>query len=276
MNAVLRRTFPYALSAPVLTAAATVLAGAGVLAGPAVTAALGGMLLGFVLPGLALTGLLFRRRTLTAVDRTVLAPALSRAVLIVSGLILYVAGVRLDRTAWTLAAAGTTLAVLAAGAVSGRLRPATEDQQPGPPPGPFAPWAPKQRVTAAPLARQLAPMMLVLALLAGAGYLSHLSSAYSYDVTVTTLSAVPPGPADGSGRRVVRLSASGLLAEDGPYTVAVTGPDGTRLAERTVPVPDSGSWQANLRLPAADRLTVRLFRAGDTVAYRTLLIAAAE
>jgi hypothetical protein len=234
------------------------------------------MLLGFVLPGLALTGLLFRRRTLTAVERTVLAPALSLAVLIVSGLILYVAGVRLDRTAWTLAAAGTTLAVLAADAVTGRLRPATEDHQAGPPPGRFAPWAPKQRVTAAQLIRQLTPMMLVVALLAGAGYLSHLSSAHSYDVTVTTLSAVPPGPADASGRRVVRLSASGLVAADGPYTVAVTDPAGTRLAERTVPVPDSGSWQANLRLPAADRLTVSLFRAGDTVAYRTLLIATAE
>ena len=56
----------------------------------------------------------------------------------------------------------------------------------------------------------------------------------------------------------------------------VSRPDGTRLAERTVAVTGSGRWQATLRLPAADRLTVALFRARDTVAYRTLYLAAEE
>jgi hypothetical protein len=287
VNAVLRRTVPYALSTPVVTAVVTVLSAAGVLAGTAVTAVLGGMLLGFVLPGLALTWLIFRYRTLTAVERTVLAPGLSLAVLILSGLVLYAAGVPLDRTSWTLAAAGTTLTVLALRAlpVRDRLRKEAAAARTAiistigagaPPPGPLAPWSPKQKVTAIQLVRQVTPMVLVVAILAGAGYLSYLSSDHSYDVTVTTLSAAPPGTADSSGQRVLALSASGLVAGDGPYTVAVTDPAGTRLAERTVPVQGSGTWQANLRLPAADRLTVSLFRAGDTIAYRTLHIAAEE
>jgi hypothetical protein len=301
VNAVLRRTVPYALSTPAVTAAATVLSAAGVLAGPAATAVLGGMLLGLVLPGLALTWLIFRYRTLTAVERTVLAPALSLAVLIISGLILSVAGFPLDRMSWTLAAAGTTLAVLALKAVPERVWQGEEDDEAEPAdarteiipvvrggapppapaarrplPGPFAPWSPKQKVTAVQLVRQLTPMVLVVAILAGAGYLSYISSDHSYDVTVTTLSAAPPAAADGSGQRVVALSASGLVAADGPYTVLVTDPGGTRLAERTVPVAESGRWQANVRLPAADRLTVGLFRAGDTSAYRTLYIAAEE
>jgi hypothetical protein len=298
MNAVLtrtavRRAVPYALSPPVSTAVVTVAAGAGVLAGPAATAVIGGMLLAFVLPGLALTALIFRYRRLTAVERTVLAPALSLAVLVIAGLVLYVAGFPLDRTSWTLAAAGTTLAVLALKAVPERVWQGEEEDddaeaptriipvvrdgdRPPAPPGPFAPWSPKQRVRAVQLVRQLAPMLLVAALLAGAGYLSLISSQHSYDVTVTTLAAAPPAPADASGQRDVAVSASGLVAADGPYTVVVSRPDGTRLAERTVAVTGSGSWQATLRLPATDRLTVGLFRAGDTVAFRTLYLAAEE
>ena len=124
------------------------------------------------------------------------------------------------------------------------------------------------------LARQLTPMILVLAVLAGAGYLSFVSSYESYDVTVTALSAEPPGPIGVSGDRTVEVTASGLLADDGPYTVAVTDPDGARILERAVAVDGAGTWTAALTLPAAERLTVGLFRAGDTTAYRTLIVAA--
>ena len=188
-------------------------AAAGVLAGPSPTAIAGGMLLGFVLPGLALTEVLFRRRTLSPVERIVLAPALSLAVLIVSGLLLYVAGVHLDRTSWTLAAAGVALVVAAAdrGGAAGRAGPATTNRprsdelarggdRPDPParageaatefipvirdgdahpsmppktpralPGPFAPWSAEHKVEVRRLLRQLLPMILVVAVLAGAG-----------------------------------------------------------------------------------------------------------
>ena len=50
------------------------------------------------------------------------------------------------------------------------------------------------------------------------GYLSFVSSRASYDVTVTTLSAAPPGPVNTAGNRVVEVTASGLVAGDGPYT----------------------------------------------------------
>lgn len=283
MNAVLTRTLPHARSVPALTAVVTLASAAAVLAGPAPLAVPGGLLLGLVLPGLALNALIFRYRTLSAVERTVLAPALSLAVLIISGLILYVAGFPLDRTSWTLAATAVTLAVLGLKAVPERIwpgenpAPAEERTQirPRVRPGPFAPRPAGQQVPRGRLARQLTPMVLVVAILAGAGYLSFVSSQRSYEVTVTALSAAPPGPADTTGARTVEISASGLVAADGPYTVRVTGPDGTWLAERTVPAGGSGSWRSRLRLPAAQRLTVALFRAGDTIAYRTLYLAAA-
>jgi hypothetical protein len=322
MNAQLTRGLTY-LTTPVLTAVVTVASAAAALAGPAPLAVAGGLLLGFVLPGLALTAIIFRNRTLSAVEHTVLAPALSLAVLVVCGLVLYVAGFALGRVSWTLAVAGATLLALGLRAVPDRVWQGEESEYeyeyvdaaepdeerpraavgaetvrihlgadtrtevipvvPGPAPvgrkprvlpGPFAPWSPEQRVRRGQLARQLLPMVLVLAVLAGAGYLSFVSSYRSYDVTVTALSAEPPGRIGVSGDRTVEVTASGLVAEDGPYTVTVTGPDGARVLERPVAVDGDGTWTAALTLPAAERLTVGLFRAGDTTAYRTLIIAA--
>lgn len=323
MNAVVTRGLAV-LTPGVRTAVTTVSCAAAVLAGPAPLAVAGGLLLAFVLPGLALSAIIFRNRTLSPVERTVLAPALSLAVLVTGGLLLYVAGFALNRTSWTLAVAGATLLALALKAVPDRVWQGEESEfeyeyveagelpdrertpssvgaetvriqlggdmptetiaavrdrppaAPAPrvPPGPFAPWSPEQRVRRGQLARQLLPMVLVLAVLAGAGYLSFLSSDESYDVTVTTLSAEPPGPIGVSGDRVVEVTAAGLVAGDGPYTVAVTDPAGARLVERAVAVDADGTWTAALTLPSARRLTVGLFRAGDTTAYRTLVIAA--
>ena len=93
---------------PLLTGARPVAAAAGVLVGPPPTAIAGGLLLGV-------------RAARAGADRAPVPasdaqprwngpcsrPALSLATLIVSGLLLYVAGFRLDRTSWTLAAAGS-------------------------------------------------------------------------------------------------------------------------------------------------------------------------
>jgi hypothetical protein len=290
VNAVVNRAVSV-LTVPVLLAVVTVGAGAAVL------------------PGLALTDLLFRHRTLSAVERTVLAPALSLAVLVVSGLLLYVAGVKLDRVSWTLAAGGVTLVALAVTAVPERvwrgeadedepvlatvgaaqdapteLIPVIRDGDPPPPkvrprpvpPGPFAPRSPEQKLEIRQVLRQLLPMVLVLTVLAGAGYLSYVSSHESYDVTVTSLSAAPPGPVTAAGVHSVEVTAGGLVADDGPYTLRITGTSGAELGERAVVVDRDGVWSAVLSLPADQRVTLGLFRAGDVVAYRTLIVAEAQ
>jgi hypothetical protein len=119
-------------------------------------------------------------------------------------------------------------------------------------------------------------MVLVLAVLAGAGYLSYVSSHESYDVTVTSLSAAPPGPVTAAGVHSVEVTAGGLVADEGPYLLRVTDSVGGQLTERTVAVDDDGVWSAVLALPADERVTVGLFRAGDVVAYRSLIVAAAQ
>ena len=277
MNAVASRVVACAVSMPALVAVATVASAAGVLGGPQAAAIVGGVLLGFVLPGLALTALIVRHRTLSAVERTVLAPAFSLAVLVLAGLILQVAGLALDRTSWTLATGGVTLAVLGLRAVPRAVRSGEEDGEPGdarPLPGLFAARPPRQKVRAVQLVRQVSPLLLVLAILGGAGYLSFVGSQRSYEVTVTALSAAPPGDTDAAGARTVDLAASGLVPADGPYRMTVTDPTGAQVLEQAVPFDADGTWRVTLRLPSAQRLTVSLFRARDTAAYRTLSIAA--
>ncbi|MFC3386146.1 DUF1616 domain-containing protein [Couchioplanes azureus] len=285
----------------------TVAAGAAVLAGPGPLPVAGGMLLGFVLPGMALTGALFPGRTLSPVERTLLAPALSLGALVVAGLGIHLTGADLDRLSWTVATVGVTLVGLLVAVLRPRLSAAAPaGQEEAAPAGEALPVLPLSErdaeavaeahtiaMSVAPveaarepaateqsprlrLARQLLPLALVLAILGGASWLSFGTSRELYDTEVTALSAAPPGPVDSRGNRTVTVSATGLLAEDAPYTLTVTGTPGTAPSRRTITVGADGTWSENLSVPGDERTTVSLFRAGDTSAYRTLYISAAE
>jgi hypothetical protein len=275
------------------TAALAVVSGAAVLYAPRPLAVACGLLLGFVLPGLALLEVLFRRRALTTVERAVLTPALSMGVLIVAGLLIHVTGLPIDRLAWTVA----TVVVTVAAVITAPLLPArrvravqTVGAPAAPPPPldevadahtivmsvvPVAPVAGEEQ-TRRRLLRQLLPLVVVAAVLGGASWLSFATSRDTHHTVVTALSAAPPGPVDSAGNRTVRVSATGLLAADGPYTIRVTGPAGTATVERTVAVTGDGSWSETLSLPGTRRLTVNLYRSGDTTAYRTLFISAVD
>ncbi|GAA3919207.1 hypothetical protein [Actinoplanes auranticolor] len=298
-----------------VVAALAVAAGAAVLFAPQALAIAGGLLLGFVLPGMALLGVLFRRRALTAVERTVLTPALSMGVLIVAGLAIHVLGLRIDRLAWTVATVGVTLAAV----VATRLLPprrvrATESAEPQVRPVgeklvrigggentvrlplngmaeantvvmsivPAVLEEDEQRAAAEEkarrrrLLRQFLPLVAVAAVLAGASWLSFTTSRATHDTVVTALSATPSGRVNAAGNRTVRVSASGLVASDGPYTISVTGPSGTATLRRTVSVIGDGTWSDALSMPGAQRMTVSLYRFGDTTAYRTLYISAVD
>jgi hypothetical protein len=303
-------------------AAVTVAAAVGVLAGPPAVAVVGGLLLGLVLPGVALSAVLFRGRALTGVERSVLAPALSLAVLVVAGLVVYASGFALDRPAWTSATAlvtllalvapaiplprGTAARVAAARAVEDEItvlaaaanlavedaaRPIGEQRvrlTPGPEPDgdrvrvllppmvvPVVDVGRPGKLPLRRIARQLVPMVLVLAVLGGAGWLSVVSSRTSYDATVTALSATPPALADTAGNRTVVVTATGLVAAYGPYRMTVVEAGGVGTRTVPVPVPSGGTWTARLPVGRA-RTTLTLYRAGEAAAYRTLYIAAAE
>lgn len=304
MNALLRR---------VVAGAVTVAAGAAVLVGPGPAAIVGGLLLAFVLPGLALIGVFFRRRDLTTVERIVLTPALSMGTLIVAGLAVHVAGVRIDRVSWTVATAVVTLVAVIAPWVSTLYAP---EPEPGPEPAAAAgpggarparadvgertvriphrlpqdatvvisiaeiedavDVAAQEKAGRRRLVRQLLPLALVALVLGGAGWLSFSTSRTTHNTTVTALWATPSGPVNAAGNRRVKVSADGLLADEGPYQVRVLTAAGKVALTRTVPVTGDGSWTEALSLPGAQRMTVSLYRAGDTTAYRTLYLSAVD
>jgi hypothetical protein len=245
-------------------AALAVAAGAAVLVAPRPVAVAGGLLLGFVLPGTALLGALFPRRTLSPAEQTVLAPALSMGVLITTGLAGHGLGLRLDRLTWTVATVGVTLVAVVVAQLRGRWSAPDE-------PAPHQPRPDVRR-----LVRQALPLALVAAVLGGSGWLSFDTSRSSHDTVVTALSATPSGPVNAAGNRTVRVTASGLLAGEGPYTVRVTGTARTPTVERTVAVTAAGTWTAALSMPGGQRMTVNLYRSGDTTAYRTLSVSAVE
>jgi hypothetical protein len=293
-----------------IVAALTVAAAAAVLFGPLPLAVAGGLLLGFVVPGWALLGVFFRHRELTAVERTVLTPALSMGLLILAGLAVNLVGLPINRIAWASATAGVTLIAL----LTAALWPAKPRAAGKPEPRPvgekltrievgeqtvrlperavgesatvvmtIVPATPEdEQETAAEekarrrrLVRQLLPLVAVVAILGGASWLSFGTSQATYDTAVTALSAAPPGPVGTDGNRAVRVSASGLVGSDGPYTVTVTGVGATTV-RRSVAVGADGTWAETIPMPADTRMTVRLYRAGDSTAYRTLAISAVD
>ncbi|MET8151486.1 DUF1616 domain-containing protein [Actinoplanes sp. NPDC049668] len=286
-----------------VVAALTVAALAAVLLGHQVVAIAGGLLLAFVLPGLALIGAIFPRRELSTVERIVLTPALSMGVLILSGLAIHVAGLPIDRASWSVATGGVTLVALAVAWLAPR-------RAPEPPAAPAAPAHPgaggaaarlphgagqdatvvisiaevEEAVEAAEqekagrrrLVRQVLPLALVLLVLGGAGWLSFETSRTTHDTAVTALWAGPSGPVDRAGNRTVQVSAKGLLPQDGPYTLRVLSAAGKVVLTRPVTANADGTWTAALRLPGAQRMTVNLYRAGVDTAYRTLYLSAVD
>lgn len=274
-----------------LLAGATVVAGALVLSGVRVLMVLGGLPLALILPGLALNALFFDRPAgpasaerivlvdrpgrpapaervrpsdrpgrLAPVERILLVPALSLGTLVLGGLLVWAARAPLHRVAWLALTGGVTLAGLAAVAVRERRRPT-------------ATAAPGVRLKRPhPLAHVL-PAALAVLLLAGATWLSLATSIRSHDVTVTTLSVVPPGPADATGDRSVQVDATGLAAGVDAYTLKVTS---TSVNTSTpVTADENGGWTSALRLPANERLTLALYRTGETTPMRTVIIASA-
>ncbi len=285
-----------------VVAAATAVSAALVLFTPRPIAAAGGLLLGFVLPGAALTEALFPRRVLTRIERILLAPALSLAMLVVGGLLLYVCRAPLNRVSWTAFLAGVTVLALVVPLLP-RRRSSTAPADPGvsaPEPASAAPVVSAAPASAAHtvvmqvvpvetaeqvaadraagrtrLIRQLLPLVLVVAILGGAGWLS-LGTSLATDNTsaVTALSASPPAPADADGNRTVVVKATGLRTADAPYRVIVSSVTGTTARSRTVSPDADGEWTETVTIPADRRVTIGLYRADDDTVYRTISIAA--
>jgi hypothetical protein len=236
--------------------------------GPLVLSLPAGLLLAFVLPGLALGEAIFRpgRKDVGLAERAVLVPSLSLAVLVLGGLGLWSVGGHLNRASWTMVCAVATL--IATGVAYYRTLRAGE------PSGGHSVSTPAAKpVLQERLIREVLPLTLAVLLVAGAGVWSYADSVNTYDIAVSSLSAQPPGPVDSAGNRVVQVSATGLASADGPWRMVWIGDSGAQLGTRDVVPGSGGDWTGQVTVPGDERITVNLFRGGDATAFRTLIIA---
>jgi hypothetical protein len=269
-----------AMAVPVAAAvaAATTVAAVGVSTGPTAVAVPAGIVLAFALPGLALTAAAFRGRELSTVERVVLAPALSLALIAVCGLVLQAAGIGLDRDSWTATTAGVTLLALVvaaspARASTGEPRPAepvTTAPEPATGDGPGADSGPGR------LHLRVLPLVLAALMLGGAGWFSFDDARDNATRTVTAMSVVRERPAATPQQRIVTITVTGLVAADAPYTVVTTGPGDSKVAPRTI-YAGSDTWTGDLTVSGPDRISINLFRARrPATAYRTVLLSPAS
>ena len=219
------------------------------LAAPKAVAVPAGLALALALPGIAATASLVPGRQVSGVERLVLVPALSLALLVLGGLGLHAGGVPLTRWSFAALTAGATVLLSAAAYLRGRRTAA---------PAPFA-W----RRTA----RRLLPLALATVLLGTAGWVSVTSAHAQWTRTpVTTLSMTSLDKAT-TGTRAVRVSVSGT----GAFELRVTGPDGYQTTI-SIGLGTTGTWNTRLRVSATQRITARLYRSGDVTAYRTVYL----
>jgi hypothetical protein len=258
-----------------------------VLAGPAVLAVPAGLLLALVLPGVAASSALFGRRLWWG-TRAVLVPALSLAILILGGLILYAAGVRLDQASWTLLTVCVTLLAAGAAYLTGRRRPQPDAGQPDAAEGVCAEGASAESAFAedasaesdsvghGPVvpgrARRLALVGLIVVLLGGASWISLRSAWAQAGSPVTALSVASVGTVDEATLlHGVTITLAGTASGGAGYVLRIHTVAGF---QSTIDSPAGTGWAGTVQVPAQERVTVDLYRAGDTSPYRTVFVAA--
>ncbi|GAA0806222.1 DUF1616 domain-containing protein [Spirilliplanes yamanashiensis] len=254
---------------------------AAVLYGPGPLVVAGGLLLAFLLPGLALTDLIVRRRTVTGVERAVLGPALSLALVVLGGLALHATGAGLTRASWAWLLAGTTLVALVGAAFRQRFSPdeakVVAESAAGTGDTPLgggvavATGGPETTVGPGRFLLKALPLVLAAAVLGGAAWLSFDSVRQSTATPVTALSVEETGRAGVNNLRPVAVTVTGLVEASGPYRLTVAGSDGVVAEDRTIDV-TAGTWTRTLLVPANDRIRIDLYRAGEAAPFRTTLL----
>jgi uncharacterized membrane protein len=228
---------------------------------PALVRVPAGLLLALVLPGLALTAVLFGTRRLSTVERLVLPPALSAAVLVLGGLALFAAGVPLGRVSWTALTAGVTVLASAGTLLQRRRQSVTETAMFG-----TVLVAERERMTARSAFWRLVPLALAVLLVAGAAALAVRSTAAGHE-PFTALSLVPAGD-----RPAVVVTVH--CEEDGPvgYSLRVQGANGYQQTFVVTLQPGS-TWSRTLDVPRTGTVTADLFKGTTAVPYRTVHLA---
>jgi hypothetical protein len=262
------------ITAAIAVVATALVATALVLLSVPVLTVVAGLALAFVLPGYALTRALFTGRQLARLERIVLIPALSLAVLVVGGLLLYVARIKLTMPAWALLAGGVTVAA-AAGAYARRAY-ARDAHASGARGDDVRVQSASMRSPSRRTARRglavhwIAPALAALLLLGGAGWISLQSASQQRkSVAVTELSMLPTSGSPDLASQRVSIAIENQNMSGGNYRLVLTGPDGFRAAFAPELGRD-GTWRHAVTVPIGGRVVADLFRNGVSAPYRSV------
>jgi uncharacterized membrane protein len=244
-----------------------------------------GLALVFVLPGLGLVRLLFRRRMLSSVERFMLVVGLSLATVIIGGILLNAVRIPLHRGAWAALTGGVT--IIAAGLVylrqarASRGGWATEDT------AEFGTVlnASTEKVPVPRAILRLAPLVLAVVLVAGAGYTALRAAQQNSSNAFTELGISPsgdpslapsatPSASVAVGVRAVTLNVVCSESEATSYTIRVQGPNGFAKI-LTATLEPGASWSVSVTVPYPGKVTADLFKGGITSSstpYRTVFL----
>jgi uncharacterized membrane protein len=232
-----------------------------------------GVLLAFLLPGLSLTAVLFFGRALSMVERAVLAPALSLAVLVLGGLVLNALRIRLTAQSWATLTASTTVVLAGAGYARWWLT----TRHGGTPPvevprGGGAGHA--QKASRATLVLKLASLAAIVILLAGASWLAITDAVKQQTQdTFTELSIVPEHDSNPTvGQRTVDIAVASHERGMTHYVMRVRGEQGPVLNQYTISLYPLQTWKQKVEVPVAQKVTAELFKGTDTTPYRTVFL----
>ncbi|GIH13862.1 DUF1616 domain-containing protein [Rugosimonospora africana] len=251
-----------------------------------------GLLLVFVLPGVAATAALFpelavpepgraanERPRLSRLERVVLVPTLSLAVPVIGGVLLNLVGLRLTAATW--GGLGAVATLLLAGVAYLRQRGSRS------PSDPFAPAGGSARPAAFPpgaagsgrpgrpavgMLRRLAPLAVAVALLGIAGWIGMRSATNGAQESFTALSMVPdddPNPADQV--RPVTLAVDCHESAPTRYTVKVREDAGDGHQYQLSLQPGE-VWKQDLDVPTTGRVTADLFKGDGDTPYRSVFV----
>jgi hypothetical protein len=209
-----------------------------------------GALLVLVLPGLALTELLFAPRSLDGPRRALLVPALSISVAIVAGVALAAAEVRLDRGSWAAALGAVAVATsLAAALHPGRRRRARG-----------------LRVRVTRRANALAVAGTFLAAAAAAALVVSVRPVGAEHVAGYAALGLVPGRLGGFG-----LSVRSVELRRTRFTVVVRAqPSEQVLLRRTLVLDPNETWSAYVAQPPGTGTLVADLERGGRPAYRSV------
>lgn len=223
-----------------------------------------GLTLAFVLPGVAIVAALFPNPTLTNVERCVLVPATSIGSLVLSGLIMHMMGIKLTPTSWSTATAlvAVSCAAVAAIRIQGASVVAASRDESIP-----STQRPFRRYQSGPL---IGLALSVIVLVVASTWSMHSAKAHNV-AGFTTLWAINKNNKNDRTRQSVEI---GVRNEEGSpvhYNLRV---DKTSQPEQNFSfgLADGQTWSSDLQDPPGERVTVQLFKNGESGAYRSVFV----